>query len=201
MMRWQREHWSGLARLLVLLTILAEGRGLGAEEPVPDRTPLRFETVVLDVEQPTATITLLSGPSDLKLRPVILMLGELKAEEPPFWAVDLVREGYLLCAFSVAHPPDPDPARRPQWLVFDQRFAHGYVQGGARAPHDTARVMDYLIARGDVHPEKIGWMGSSSTGIPGLAVATREPRLVAIVAFVSTGAYEQWLQTWHTNEL
>ncbi len=32
-------------------------------------------------------------------------------------------------------------------------------------------------------------------------MATREPRLAAIVAFVSTGAYEQWLETWHTNKL
>jgi alpha-beta hydrolase superfamily lysophospholipase len=49
--------------------------------------------------------------------------------------------------------------------------------------------------------KKIGWVGSSSTGIPGLAVATREPRLAAIVAFVSTGAYRQWLDTWHSNQL
>src|SRR5262249_22101550 len=98
-------------------------------------------------------------------------------------------------------PPDPDPARRPQWLFFDQRFAHSYVLGGYRAPRDAARVIDYLIARGDVHPKKIGWLGSSSTGIPGLAVATREPRLAAIVAFVSTGAYRQWLDSWHANGL
>jgi hypothetical protein len=58
-----------------------------------------------------------------------------------------------------------------------------------------------LISRQDIHPKKIGWMGSSSTGIPGLSVAAREPRLAAIVAFVSTGAYEQWLETWHTNKL
>jgi len=75
------------------------------------------------------------------------------------------------------------------------------VVGGARAPGDAGRVIDYLVGRGDVHPGKIGWLGSSSTGIPGLAVAAREPRLAAIVAFVSTGAYRQWLQTWHTNGL
>lgn len=166
-----------------------------------DAPPLQFEKVTLDDEQPAATVMLLWAPSELRQRPVILMLGALKADEPPFWAVDLLREGYLLAAFTVAHPPDPNPARRPQWLVFDQRFAHGYVQGGARAPHDAGRVIDYLMARGDVLPDRIGWMGSSSTGIPGLAVATREPRLAAIVAFVSTGAYEQWLQTWHTNGL
>ena len=110
-------------------------------------------------------------------------------------------EGYMLVAFSVAYPPDPDPARRAQWLFFDQRFAHGYVLGGLRAPQDARRVIDYLVKRGDVAPDKIGWLGSSSTGIPGLAVATQGPRLAAVVAFVSTGAYRQWLETWHTNGL
>jgi hypothetical protein len=44
-------------------------------------------------------------------------------------------------------------------------------------------------------------MGSSSTGIPGLSVAVHEPRLAAIVAFVSTGAYAEWLASWKTNKL
>lgn len=173
----------------------------GAADAGDCTAELRFETQVIDDEEPRATVTLLYAPSELAKRPVILMLGALRPQEPPFWSVDLLREGYLLAAFTVDHAPDPDPERRPKWLVFDQRFAHGYVLGGARAPQDAGRVMDYLIARGDVHPDKIGWMGSSSTGIPGLAVATRENRLKAIVAFVSTGAYEHWLQTWHTNGL
>ncbi|HNT33495.1 MAG TPA: prolyl oligopeptidase family serine peptidase, partial [bacterium] len=104
--------------------------------------------------------------------------------------------------FSVAYPPNPDPAKRPVWLFFDQRFAHSYILDGSRVPFDSGRVVDYLAARGDVHPHKIGWMGSSSTGIPGLAVATQGTRrLAAVVAFVSTGAYRQWFETWHTNGL
>ena len=95
--------------------------------------------------------------------------------------------------------PDHDSTRRPQWLHFDQRFAHSYVLGGLHAPADAGRVIDYLQQRGLTH--KYGWMGSSSTAIPGLAVANREPRLNAIVAFVATGAYRQWLYSWHTNGL
>ncbi|MFO1095207.1 MAG: prolyl oligopeptidase family serine peptidase, partial [Planctomycetaceae bacterium] len=194
-----------LFRVLALLLLVQwTARPIEADDAAtPDglQLQLQLETHTLDDLQPHATVTLLSAPSELAQRPVILMLGTLKPEEPPFWSLDLLREGYLLAAFTVDHPLDPVLARRPQWLVFDQRFAHSYVQGGARAPQDAGRVMDYLVARSDVHPEKIGWMGSSSTGIPGLAVATREPRLKAIVAFVSTGAYEQWLQTWHTNGL
>lgn len=191
--------------LVPLLCLIAGTRALAAEEsapPEPDAKPaVRFESVTLADEGPPATLHLMSCEAQLKQRPVILMLGSLNPEEPPFWSGDLLREGYMLVAFKVDHPLDPDPRRRPQWLVFDQRFAHSYVQGGARAPHDAGRCIDYLISRGDVHPEKIGWMGSSSTGIPGLAVATREKRLAAIVAFVSTGAYEQWLESWHTHGL
>jgi dienelactone hydrolase len=200
------DHCDRRCRVVAFLMFVCCSRAIGVagdgEAPADEqRVELQFESHTLDDREPHATVTLLSAHSTLTQRPVILMLGALKPEEPPFWSVDLLREGYLLAAFTVDHVPDPDPARRPQWLVFDERFAHSYVLMGARMPEDAGRVMDYLIARGDVQPEKIGWMGSSSTGIPGLAVATREPRLKAIVAFVSTGAYEQWLETWHTHKL
>jgi dienelactone hydrolase len=180
---------------LVLLAGLVCARGDG------EAGATKFEAVTLDQGGPPATVHLAYRPGTVPRHPVVLMLGALKPDNLPAWSADLVAEGYMLAAFSVAHPPDPDPARRPQWLVFDRRFAHSYVQGGYRAPQDARRVIEYLQKRGDVHPDKIGWLGSSSTGIPGLAVATRGPRLAAVVAFVSTGAYGQWLQTWRTNGL
>lgn len=131
----------------------------------------------------------------------ILMVGSLKESDPPFWSTNLLREGFMLVAFTAEHAPDPDPARRPQWLNFDERFAHSYVEGGIRAARDSRVVIDFLVAKKRVLREKIGWMGSSSSGIPGLAVATQGPRLAAVVAFVSTGAYEEWLQSWHTHGL
>lgn len=193
-----------LRRLSALAAIAAlSGNSLvTTAAPADDSSPaIEFQSITLKDEGPRATLQLMFCKSPLKQRPAILMLGELKPDAPPPWSVGLLRDGYALVTSQVAHPPDPDPKRRPEWLVFDQRFAHGYVQGGARAPHDAGRVIDYLIERGDIDPKKIGWMGSSSTGIPGLSVATKEPRLAAIVAFVSTGAYEQWLETWHTNGL
>ncbi|MBP6964495.1 MAG: prolyl oligopeptidase family serine peptidase [Armatimonadetes bacterium] len=162
---------------------------------------LKRETITLSEGGPEATVMLAYKTDTVKQHPVILMLGSLDPKALPDWSTGLVDEGYMLAAFSVAHPPDPDPARRAQWLVFDERFAHGYVLGGSRAPTDAKRVIDYLIGRGDVHRKKIGWMGSSSTGIPGLSVAVHEPRLAAIIAFVSTGAYGEWLESWKTNKL
>lgn len=166
----------------------------------PD-SPVKFETVVLTNGVAPTTLQLAYRPGAVPRQSVILVLGSLDPANLPVWSTNLVDEGFMLAAFNVAHPPDPDPARRPQWLFFDQRFAHSYVLGGARTTEDAARVIDYLSTRADVNPEKFGWLGSSSTGIPGLAVATREPRLAAIVAFVSTGAYGHWLATWHTNGL
>ncbi|MBL9173093.1 MAG: prolyl oligopeptidase family serine peptidase, partial [Verrucomicrobiales bacterium] len=166
--------------------------------------PVRFESVTLDTPgQPAASVHLMSCP-DAPVparRPVILMLGSLTSNSPPAWSTNLLQEGWTLCAFSVAYPPDPDPARRPQWLVFDERFAHSYPLAAQRAVKDSARVADYLATRSDVDPAKLGWFGSSSTGIPGLAVATQGPRLAAVVAFVSTGAYQVWLDTWKPNGL
>jgi len=159
------------------------------------------ETVTLKEGGPEATICLAYRTRTVEKHPVILMLGGLEKDKLPDWSADLVDEGYMLAAFVMAHPPDPDPNRRPVWLYFDQRFAHGYVLGGQRAPGDAARVIDYLVSRKDVNPAKIGWLGSSSTGIPGLSVACHEPRLAAIVAFVSTGAYKEWLETWIPNGL
>jgi pimeloyl-ACP methyl ester carboxylesterase len=160
---------------------------------------LNFETISLENGDAPITLELAYKIGAITNRPAILMLGSVKAGQLPFWSTNLLNEGYMLAAFSAARPLDPDPARRPQWLNFDERFAHNYVAGGFHAPHDTGRIIDYLLARGDV--KKIGWVGSSSTGIPGLSVATREPRLEAIVAFVSTGAYRQWLASWRTNKL
>ncbi|MBN8246401.1 MAG: prolyl oligopeptidase family serine peptidase [Verrucomicrobia bacterium] len=166
--------------------------------------PVRFESVTLDTPGlPVATLHLMSCP-DAPVpvrRPVILMLGALDSNVPPAWSTNLLREGWTLCAFSVAHPPDPDPARRPQWLVFDERFAHGNPLAAQRAVQDSHRVVGHLGSRPDVDPEKLGWFGSSSTGIPGLAVATQGPRLAAVVVLASTGAYRVWLDTWKPNGL
>ena len=162
---------------------------------------LKCESMVLPSGDAPITLQLAYRPEAVSHHPVILMLGSLPTNGVPEWSTNLVREGYMLAAFSAAHPPDPDPARRPQWLYFDQRFAHSYVLGAQRAIADSKVVVDYLVPRGDVAREKIGWLGSSSTGIPGLAVATQGPRLAAVVAFVSTGAYRQWFETWQPNGL
>ena len=161
---------------------------------------VKFETVTLKEGGPEATIQLAYVPNVVERRPVILMLGALDGKVPD-WATDLVNEGYMLAAFTVAHPPDPDPARRPQWLYFDERFANSYPLGGFRAQEDSRRVVSYLDSRKDVNPAKIGWLGSSTTGIIGLSAVTQGPRLAAFVGFVSTGAYREWLQSWHTNNL
>ncbi len=165
------------------------------------RNTLHFETVVLKESDPAITVCVAWKNVAVKQHPVILMLGSIEKDKLPDWSAGLVDEGYMLAAFAADYPPDPDPSKRAQWLVFDQRFAHSYVLGGMRAPKDTARVIDYLVARKDVHPQKIGWLGSSSTAIPGLSVACHEPRLAAIVAFVATGAYKEWLDTWIPNGL
>lgn len=161
----------------------------------------KYQSVVLENGGAPITLNLAWRPTVVPRHPVILMLGSLKTNQLPDWSTNLVHEGYMLAAFTAAHPPDPDPARRPQWLYFDQRFAHSYVQGAQRAISESRRVIDYLASRGDVDSQKIGWLGSSSTGIPGLAVATQGPRLAAVVAFVSTGAYRQWFDTWQPNGL
>ena len=190
------------------MTVLAAGliivfglAGYCADTAAPEKDALKLETVTLKERGPEATIQMAYRAGTVEKHPVILMLGSLDADKLPPWSTGLLDEGYMLAAFTVAHPPDPDPARRPQWLFFDQRFAHSYALGGHRACGDTKRVIDYLIARGDVDPAKIGWMGSSSTGIPGLSVATQGPRLAAVVVFVSTGAYRRWFETWHANKL
>ena len=162
---------------------------------------LAFETLTLNDAEPPIVLNLAYRKGVVGRHPVILMLGAMRPGEVPFWSTNLVSEGYMLATFIPKYPPDPDPRRRPEWLNFDQRFAHSYVLGASRTPGDSGRVIDLLSTRKDVLSPKIGWLGSSSTGIPGLAAACREPRIAAVVAFVSTGAIEDWLQTWHTNKL
>lgn len=180
-----------VAALIALLALLASGA---------KSMPIRYETVTLK-DAPVATINLAYREGVIEKHPVVLMLGSIENGKLPDWSTGLVDEGYMLAAFSVAHPQDPDEKRRPVWLYFDARFAHSYALGGHLAVSDAQRVIDYLVSRGDIQRDKIGWLGSSSTGIPGLSVVTQGPRLAAIVAFVSTGAYRQWFDTWVPNKL
>ena len=163
--------------------------------------PAHFETFALPGEGPKTTLCLARRAGSVEKHPVILTMGSFKAGGLPEWSTNLVRDGFMVVAFSVEHPPDPDPQRRPVWLYFDERFAHSYVLGGVRTPADVARVIDHLVKRPDVDGQRIGWLGSSTTGIFGLAAATREPRIKAVVGFVATGAYERWLETWKPNGL
>jgi dienelactone hydrolase len=160
-----------------------------------------FESVELRNGAVTGTLELAYARGTLERHPVILMLGSLNKGEPPPWSTGLVAEGYMLAAFKFFHPPDPDPARRSVWLAFDEAFAHGYAFGDSVVSGDARKAIDLLVSRPDVNPSKIGWMGSSSTGIPGLAAITRDKRIAAIVAFVSTGAHEMWLDSWTTHGL
>jgi len=162
---------------------------------------LAFESFTLQESKPPIQLQLAYRKGSVKRHPVILMLGGLRPNEAPFWSTNLLNEGYLLATFTPQYPPDPNPRKQPQWLFFDQRLAHSYVLGTYRAPIDAGRVIDLLSARKDVDPSKFGWLGSSSTSIPGFAVATRDPRLAAIVAFVGTGAVEHWIDSWHTNNV
>ena len=134
--------------LLAGLACLAFRLGLGA-------APVRFEAVTLDEGGPAAKVALQWCPGTAARHPVILMLGALDSNAPPAWSTNLVQEGWMLCAFSVAHPPDPDPARRPQWLVFDERCAHSYPLAAQRAIADSQRVVAYLRTRADVDPDKL----------------------------------------------
>ena len=189
-----------VALLFILLALIA-----GCQTPPKfigkGKSDLIFETVHLPNGDAPITLNLAYRTNTIAHHPAILMLGSIVSNELPSWSTNLVNEGYLLAAFTADYPPDPDPRRRPQWLYFDQRFAHSYVLGGHRAAKDAGVVIDYLVKRGDVPRDKIGWLGSSSTGIPGLFVTTEGPRLAAIVAFVSTGACREWFDTWHFNGL
>lgn len=146
-------------------------------------------------------IELVYKPDVVEKHPGILILGSATPEDIPFWSSRLIDEGYMLVAFTAQRPPDPDPERRPMFLRFDEAFANSYAKIGKDVPRDAQAVVDYLNTHTDVSMDKLGWVGSSSTAIPGLAVATQGPRLAAVVAFVATGAYEEWLETWKTNGL
>ncbi len=98
-----------------------------------DESGFTYEEIKLADQDPPATVNIVYKKYSVTHHPVILMLGSLNKQEVPFWSERLVSEGYMLAAFSVAYPPDPDPSRRPQWLHFDQRFAHGYTLHGQKS--------------------------------------------------------------------
>src|SRR4051794_32574009 len=111
--------------------------------------PLTFETATLTNKLPKITIELAYRSDIAAKHPVILMLGSVTSNDIPYWSTNLLNEGYMLAAFTADYPTNRDATRRAQWLYFDQRFAHSYVEGAQRTIKDTARVIDHLEARGD----------------------------------------------------
>ena len=87
-----------LVPLLVGLGCLSSCLGLRA-------APLRFESVTIREGGPTATLNVLWCPGAVARHPVILMLGAIDSNAAPAWSTNLLQEGWMLCAFSVAHPP------------------------------------------------------------------------------------------------
>src|SRR5262245_32039708 len=99
MLRWIRS--------IVILGCLSFSLRSPAAQPSAQLVPPRFESVTLNNGGPPATLHLLSCPGATARHPVILMPGALDSNAPPAWSTNLLQEGWMLCAFSVAHPPDP----------------------------------------------------------------------------------------------
>lgn len=80
---------------------------------------------------------------------------------------------------------------RPSWLV--GRSLAGYRTWDAR------RAIDYLVARPEVDPERIGVMGNSGGGIMALLVTAADPRIAVCAAAHPGGSMEETYLT--GNEL
>jgi dipeptidyl aminopeptidase/acylaminoacyl peptidase len=64
---------------------------------------------------------------------------------------------------------------------------HGYVE----TSRDVSRVIDYLIARGDIDPARVGVAGWSGGGITSLMAACRDDRIRAVVAWKAGADFVQ----------
>ena len=92
--------------------------------------------------------------------------GNAQAEVLP-WADFLVRAGYSA-------------------FIYDMR-ARGASGGdaitlGALEQDDLVSVIDYLVARPDVDPERIGALGVSLGGVTSILAAGQDPRIKAVIA-------------------
>ena len=57
------------------------------------------------------------------------------------------------------------------------------IKGWSETAEDVPRVIDYLLARDDVDPDRIGVAGKSGGGIVSLMAACKEDRIEAVVAW------------------
>src|ERR1051325_3512994 len=93
-----------LAGFLIFQIVLSVWNNAHCAEPASQSAPFwKSETMRLTESDPAITIQLNYVPGSVKKHPVILMLGSLKTNELPFWSTNLVREGYMLAAWSSAY--------------------------------------------------------------------------------------------------
>ena len=146
-------------------TCLAEGKA--APRQTSEVADLKYESVILRDGGPAVTIHILCRAARLDRRPAILMLGSLH----PTSLLIGVRACWKMatCWQPSAWPihPIPIPLGGLSGSYLTDAMPTATCWAVIGRPPNARRVIEYLAKRGDVNLEKIGWIGSSSTGIQG----------------------------------
>lgn len=91
--------------------------------------------------------------------------------------VPFVEEGFVLACFDQLMRGERKLPRKTHWLkqgkVFRVRAAH--------TVNDTRRLIDYLVTRPDIDPDRIYLCGASYGAITGAVVAAMDKRIKAVV--------------------
>jgi dienelactone hydrolase len=82
------------------------------------------------------------------------------------------------------------PAYRGQKRALDGEVSDGHIEFCSGEVDDAQRAVEWLRARKDVDPFRIGLLGMSHGGCIALRTAVREPRLRAVVTFSAPVAAE-----------
>jgi hypothetical protein len=171
------------------LLLLAVGALIGSPAAHSQVKPRSIQTAI-DLRTDDGVRFAFTGPKDARKAPLLFLSGgerrpNIENESGNTLGWILAKHGYVQASIDTpCHGEDVRPGEPTGLAGWRARLEKGEPLF-ATFTTQARSVIDYLVRRGTVDPERIGAAGSSRGGFVSLHLAAAEPRIKFVVAFAA----------------